>query len=740
MKKLTLLIFYLLFTVNFIYCQNSNQNIKLSQGWNIFSTYIQPISENINSVLQPVISNVIIVKDGGGNVYWPQYNVNNIGNMDIGEGYQVKMLSTINLAVIGIQIIPENTPIYIPIGWSMLGYLRIWPQNIDTALVNINNNISLIKDDLGNTYWPEYGINQINYLIPGKGYQIKMLNADTLIYSANTFTCGTDVISDYDFNIYNTVQIGNQCWIKENIKTTFYADGVPLVDGTSAGSISGNYTTKLWFVYSNNLSNKATYGLLYTWAAIMNDAEGSNSNPSGIQGVCPSGWHVSSDSEWQQMEIFIGMSQSQANEFGYRGTIEGGRLKESGTLHWTSPNVGADNSSGFTALPGGSRNVAGSFYDYHDLGFWWQTTENSESPDSSARYRILGFYNSSVYRANQDKSNGFSVRCIKDTTTQASIPSITTNTVSSITQTTTAGGGVVSSDGGVPVNARGVCWNTTGNPTISDSHTIDGSGLGLFTSNLTGLTASTYYYVRAYATNSIGTAYGNQISFTTLAWGISCPGISTVLDYDGNIYNTVQIGTQCWMRENLKTTHYSDGTSLIDGYNAGNIWGNYFTQYWFVYNNISSYKNFYGLLYTWAAVMKGSSSSDANPSGVQGVCPSGWHVPSDSEWKQMEMFLGMSQSQADAEGYRGTDEGGKLKYSFATPNNGASNSSGFTAVGAGYRDENVFSNIFYFNLLYTSTQSSSIYAIHRGLTYDHTDIFRFSIYKHFGLSVRCLKD
>jgi hypothetical protein len=120
----------------------------------------------------------------------------------------------------------------------------------------------------------------------------------------------------------------------------------------------------------------------------------------------------------------------------------------------------------------------------------------------------------------------------------ANLPSVTTGTITAIIQTTATGGGEVTSDGGAAVTARGVCWNTTGSPVVTDPHTSDGTGTGSFTSSITGLTAGTTYFVRAYATNSAGTAYGSEVQFTTLAPPFIC-GTSTISDYDGNLYNTV---------------------------------------------------------------------------------------------------------------------------------------------------------------------------------------------------------
>jgi uncharacterized protein (TIGR02145 family) len=159
------------------------------------------------------------------------------------------------------------------------------------------------------------------------------------------------------------------------------------------------------------MSNMAVYGLLYTWAAVMNGAAGSDSNPSGVQGVCPTGWHVPGDAEWKQLEMFLGMSQSQANAIGWRGTTEGGKLKEAGTVHWASPNTGADNSSGYTALPGGYRYFDGDFIQFGTNSYWWSATDLSAS---DAWYRHLKNNSAQMDRSYSHKSSGLPVRCLRD--------------------------------------------------------------------------------------------------------------------------------------------------------------------------------------------------------------------------------------------------------------------------------------------------------------------------------------
>ena len=206
------------------------------------------------------------------------------------------------------------------------------------------------------------------------------------------------------------------------------------------------------------------------------------------------------------------------------------------------------------------------------------------------------------------------------------LPTVTTKAASSITSTTAVLGGNVTADGGA-TTTRGVCWSTSHNPTITDNHTSDGTGVGVFTSTLTGLDGCTRYYVRAYATNSEGTSYGEEVEFTTeVAEPTTCPGVASVTDYEGHIYNTVQIGEQCWTRENLYTTHYLNGTSIA----SSNLQ---------VPNHDDALIPTFGYLYTWSAVMNGATSSETNPSNVQGICPNGWHVPSYAELTQLVNYV-----------------------------------------------------------------------------------------------------
>jgi uncharacterized protein (TIGR02145 family) len=189
----------------------------------------------------------------------------------------------------------------------------------------------------------------------------------------------------------------------ENLRATHYADGTPipkLIGDTEWDNLGISDKAYCWY-NNDSASNAETYGALYTWAAAMDGAASSNSNPSGIQGVCPDGWHLPSDAEWTELTDSLG------------GTSDaGGKLKETGTTHWNSPNTGATNETGFTALPGGLRNnLGGSFYDIGINGYWWSATELSAT---FAWTRNLYYYDSLVHSYNYRKEVGISVRCVRD--------------------------------------------------------------------------------------------------------------------------------------------------------------------------------------------------------------------------------------------------------------------------------------------------------------------------------------
>jgi len=313
-------------------------------------------------------------------------------------------------------------------------------------------------------------------------------------------------------------------------------------------------------------------------------------------------------------------------------------------------------------------------------------------------------------------------------TTTANIPMLTTTSVQSITTNGAISGGNISSDGGSPVTVRGTVWSTIANPTVAlSTKTSDGSGLGTFSSAITGLSPNTTYYVKSYATNTAGTGYGNEVEFVTITIGngSSCPGMPTVNDIDGNTYNTVQIGTQCWMRENLRVTKFNDDTEImldtsggVNG-NIGSTWGNPEQGKRAIYGNDLANVEKYGYLYNWIAVVKG-------------ICPSGWVVPGIEDFYTLRNSLG-------------SFVGGKLKniLGWEAPNYGATNESGFSALPGGLRDQNgPFGAINESAYFWTSDESNTPrYVNYVQLSNTSREIALGGlVLVPFGFSVRCIKN
>ncbi|MCF8372980.1 MAG: PCMD domain-containing protein [Bacteroidales bacterium] len=162
-----------------------HQYVSLPQGWSFFSSYIDPFESNIDSLCTPFVTEVIIAKDGDGQTYWPLYGLNALGDILIGDGYQIKMATAQTMDVAGLAVVPENTPVTIDQGWSFLGYLRQSPAPINVMLSTVVSQVIIAKDENGLTYWPQYGINVIGNMVPGEGYQIKMSSQQSIVYPAN---------------------------------------------------------------------------------------------------------------------------------------------------------------------------------------------------------------------------------------------------------------------------------------------------------------------------------------------------------------------------------------------------------------------------------------------------------------------------------------------------------------------------------------------------------------------------
>ena len=383
---------------------------------------------------------------------------------------------------------------------------------------------------------------------------------DSITFTAPSPLAGT--FQDIDGNIYHTVTIGTQTWMLENLKTTKFRNGESIPNVTDNAAWAG-LTTAAWCDYDNSPANGSIFGHLYNWYAV-NDS----------RNIAPAGWHIASDNEFTILLNYL-----IENGYNYDKSLTGNKVaksvasktfwKQSFLADTPGGSLSTNNTSGYNALPGGLRNDNnGEFISINDGSLFWTSTNYTVN---SARYWALFYGYRYFERYSTLKSDGFSVRCIK-----SDLPVITTTAAGTITSTSVESGGNITFDGNDPIISRGICWNTTGNPTIADQKTTDGSGKGTFNSSITALNPGTTYYICAYATNSVGTAYGNVITFKTTA---TKPTLTTVAVTEitansatsgGDISNdggaTVSARGVCWSTNPNPTTANNKTT---DGAGSG---------------------------------------------------------------------------------------------------------------------------------------------------------------------------
>jgi uncharacterized protein (TIGR02145 family)/uncharacterized repeat protein (TIGR02543 family) len=488
----------------------------------------------------------------------------------------------------------------------------------------------------------------------GGGTEFK---ASTVVTASDTVYANWTV-TDIDGNIYHTMTIGTQSWLVDNLKTTKLNDNteIPLVTDITAWS---NLTTPGYCWYNNDISNKATFGTLYNWYTVNTGK------------LAPAGWHVATDDEWATLVNYLGGT-----------SVAGGKLKEAGTIHWSSPNTGATNESGFSAFPGGYRYDAGTFNLLGINGYWWSSMENAAI---SSYYYIMRSSDAAVEHTYITKTFGFSVRCVM--------------------------GHAVIFDGQGAI----IVANPTNKIVIPPVTTIDA---------LPAAPTKTGYVFDGWFTapNGGGTSF---TAGTIVNASITVYAKWVVKDIDGNVYTTVAIGTQTWMGENLKTKKFNDGSS-IPLITDPTIWANCTTSkspgYCWYDNNEAAYQSTYGPLYNWYTV------------GTGKLAPAGWHVATDAEWTTLTTYLG-GESAA----------GGKMKEGgtahWQSPNAGATNVTGFSALPGGCRSTD---GLFYYQrdigYLWSASELDTSIVWNRILSYSNNNLNRGNNYKSCGFSVRLVRD
>ncbi|MFO8021240.1 MAG: fibrobacter succinogenes major paralogous domain-containing protein, partial [Perlabentimonas sp.] len=432
--------------------------------------------------------------------------------------------------------------------------------------------------------------------------------------------------TDVDGNTYTTVTIGEQCWMRENLKTTKLRDGTNITEWYSA------FEEPAYMAHTDN----EIYGAMYNGHAVVSNK------------LCPAGWYIPSEEDFMELINYLGGTD-----------VAGEKLKATGLEYWNDSN-NATNESGFTGLPAGVIYGEG-ITDVGNSATFWSSTEGQMGKNNKSEGHVtLNLQNSSTWAdlySGAYVEDGYSVRCLNGyglpRLTNPVIVDIDIDKLNVSAQVIDDGG-----DPGNPITQRGLVLSTSPEPTTNDMvYTAEGD-IGEFLANPTNLEPNTLYYIRAFATNGNGTKYSKEVMAKTYNQQIT--------DVNNNTYFTTKIGGQHWMAQNLLASQFNDGTSIsfFDGLDTPSI-----TPYYTENPAQGADAIDFGYLYSHGVVFL----QDKN------ICPVGWRVPIKEDWDQLIAELGGSGAAGGQ--MKSTKSGGNGLWE--TPNEGATNKSGFTAMPAG---------------------------------------------------------
>ena len=520
----------------------------------------------------------------------------------------------------------------------------------------------------------------------------------TFQFATNIPCPGTPTVT-YGGQIYTTIQIFSQCWLKQNLNA-----GVKI---HVAHTMTDNGILEK-YCYNNATDSCTKYGALYQFAEMMQ-----YTYLEGARGICPHGWHIPTDKEWMILEGAVdsqyGIGDDIWQSTGYRGFDAGKNLKTD--IGWNGNGNGTD-LYGFSSLPAGNRFRYGQVGNIGDNGLYWTSTSDAWH---TSWYRNVQNDVQGISRSHYERSYGFSVRCLQNSLYNNPIE-LTFSAVNNASHVQL-----------VSIKVMNLTQSKEKVLVYPDTTLILQEDL----SHEPGDELLCIGYTNSKESGIYDIPVESKDYIFQFATDIPCPETPTVT-IDGQIYNTVQVFSQCWMKENLNVGTMIDGTmeqsdnGIIEKY---------------CYHNEPDSCTKYGGLYQWDEMMQ-----YALQPGVQGICPTGWHIPADIEWMVLEgavdSLLSIGDPAWDEEGYRGIDAGYNLKSLHGWYNEGnGSDLFGYKGLPGGFRQiGGNFEGAGYLGEWSSSTTYDPESTMTRRLFYYAPQVYRGIKSKAHGFSVRCLKD
>jgi len=670
------------------------QVINIPQGWSSISGYILPEDTDIETLFQAAIEQLIIVQNLQG-IYYPDIQVNTLENWDATSGYMVKFSGPATFELEG-DIIADKT-LNLASGWNLIPVISTCPVDVVELFDEVD--LAIVKEVAGlNVYWPEMNVATLLDLLPGSAYFVYLNSPGVITFPECGWECGDPLSDTRDGQTYTTVQIGDQCWMAENLNIGTRIDG-------NNNQTDNDIIEK--YCYYNYEFNCDFYGGLYKWDEMM----GYTTTP-GVQGICPEGWHVPSDAQWTALTTYV------SNQMAYLCNSNTNYIAKAlaAKTNWnTHPgtctvgnNLNTNNATNFTGLPGGNRGTDGTFDYIGNLGNFWSSTEKSTT---IAWARHLLYFIAVVGRDNGTKGYGLSVRCLRDETA----PPPTYNLNLDVQPT---GAGTVNGAGQYEAGQQ-VNITTEANAGWEFVNWTNDDGVVSEAANFT-------YTMLAEDVTLTANFVEEQTGFTC--------GDALVDSRDGQSYETVQIGDQCWMAENLAFLPEVSPSS------QGNNTDPYYYVYGYQGTNVAEAKataNYqtYGALYNWPASLN--------------ACPTGWHLTTDAEWTALTTYVSNqpeylcnSNTSWIAKSLAATTNWLTHSGTCTVGNNlSANNATGFSGLPGGYRNTGgSFDAVSGSGNWWSATEFSASSAWFRHMGYGDATVYRGYVTKGFGFSARCLRD